>query len=470
MFDWFIGATPEGVLSTSTGVLDRYEANADATVWTFTLKRGITWQDGEEMTAEDIKFTVEYYGRAEAVCTACGFIKATVQRVESVDRYTARLHLKKPDVTVAAVFGPLEGDLVILPKHYLTRVGPKEFAEKPLGSGPWRFVTRKIGQFIEYEAHTAYWDPARIPGFAKLRVLLVPENRTRLAMLRRGEVDLIPVEPQDVEVLKKEGFKLLGPRNADSTTLIFWKSYDPTFLTHTLELRKAMALAVDWDALFRAFYPPEVAERYRGGGALFTPLNAGHDASLPPYHYDPVEAKRLLRQAGYRGEVVTFWSFASFENPEQKEVNEVIAGYWRTIGMQVELVPIDFASFVPTYASDPQKFDPPIVVGVMSPVSRPSTLGNIRTFMMSHQAGGRIWGYWHPDKIDRYYAEISALVDDAQRHRRLQDLNRELYEEYWAVPITLRHFPFAASAKIASWQPSNGVPFNLAFETLRPQK
>src|SRR5205814_9419764 len=67
MFDWFIGATPEGTLSTATGVLERYAANADATMWTLTLKQGLRWHDGEEITAEDITFTVEYYTRPEAI-------------------------------------------------------------------------------------------------------------------------------------------------------------------------------------------------------------------------------------------------------------------------------------------------------------------------------------------------------------------------------------------------------------------
>ena len=106
--------------------------------------------------------------------------------------HTATVTLKAPDVTLPAVFSPMEGDLMILPKHYIERVGAKEFGEKPMGSGPWRLVSRKITQSIEYEANTKYWDRDRIPGFATLRLLLVPENRTRLAMLRRGEADMIP--------------------------------------------------------------------------------------------------------------------------------------------------------------------------------------------------------------------------------------------------------------------------------------
>jgi peptide/nickel transport system substrate-binding protein len=466
MFDWFIGATPDGKPTLETGVLESYSPNDDASEWTFKLKSGLTWHDGEEITSADVKFTIAYYMREEAVCTACGTLKTNVESVEEVDRYTALIKLKSPDVTIPATFSPMEGDLLILPKHYIEEVGPAGFAENPLGSGPWKLKSRQITQFVEYEANTDYWNRDRVPTVATLRLLLVPENRTRLAMLRRGEVDMIPIEPQDVVTLQSEGFKILGPKYAASTTLLFWKSYDPGFLTNKLEIRKALTLAVDWGALFKAMYPPEVAEPYRGGGAIFTPLSMGYDSSLAPYQYDPEEARRLLAEAGYDGEEVKFWSFASFENPEQKEVNEIIAGYWRAVGVNVTLIPIDFGSFVPKYVSDPQQFEPPIEVGVMSPIARPSTLGNLRTFMISHGAGGRIWTYWNTDWLDGVYQEIAAIVDGEERAKRLRELNRKVYEEYWAIPIALRHFPWA-TRNVAGWEPTDGSPLVMQFETLR---
>jgi peptide/nickel transport system substrate-binding protein len=469
MFDWFIGATPDGKISVKNGVLESYKPNADASAWTFTLKKGVKWHDGEDVTADDIKFTIEYYMRPEAVCTACGGLKNNVERVQVVDRYTATIQLKAPDVALPAAFSPMEGDLLILPKHYIERVGAKEFGEKPMGSGPWKLVSRKITQSIEYEANTRYWNRDRVPGFATLRLLLVPENRTRLAMLRRGEADMIPIEPQDAVALKKEGFTILGPRYTASTTLLFWKSYDPRFITNKLEIRKGLALAVDWGGLFKAVYPAEVAERYRGGGAIFTPLSLGHDPNLPPYPYDPAEARRLLQRGGYNGETVKFWSFASFENPEQKEVNEIIAGYWRAVGVNVQLLPIDFGSFVPKYVADPQNFSPPIEVAVMSPIARPSTLGNMRTFMISHKAGGRIWTYWNTDWIDSVFKEVSGIVDEGKREQRLREINRKIYEEYWAIPIALRHFPWATRT-VGDWQPTDGTPLSPNFETLKPRR
>jgi ABC-type transport system substrate-binding protein len=126
---------------------------------------------------------------------------------------------------IPAAFGPLEGDLQILPKHHFETEGPLGFEEKPLGSAPWKFVKRKVGQFIEFEANLNHWNPERIPGFAKLRMVLVPESRTRVSMLRRGNSDLISLEPQDVEPLKKDGYQIIGPRD---TGIPCWSSIRTT--------------------------------------------------------------------------------------------------------------------------------------------------------------------------------------------------------------------------------------------------
>jgi peptide/nickel transport system substrate-binding protein len=395
-------------------------------------------------------------------------VRANLDRVEAVDRSTVRLHLKQADTGIPVVFGPLEGNFMVLPKHHYEKVGAQGYESTPLGSGPWKFVKREIGQYIEYEANLDYWNPARVPGFAKLRMLLVPESRTRMAMLKRGEADLISLEPQDVAPLKKDGYKILGPKDAGTTTLLFYRSYDPAFLTHQLEFRKALILGVDWDAVVRAFYTPEVGERQRGGAPLFSRVTLGYDPEIPPYPYDPEEAKRLLKAAGYRGEKITFWNFFFTANPEQMEVNEVIASYWRKLDLDVDLVTIDYSAFRSRTQSRPQKFDPPVAVGVQFPFARPGLVNNFRSFMLSHEDGGSTWAYWKPERAKRLFAEASAIVDEEARDRRLREINRELYEEYWAMPIVLRHTPFAASAKVADWQPSSGSPTALAFETLKP--
>lgn len=166
---------------------------------------------------------------------------------------------------------------------------------------------------------------------------------------------------------------------------------------------------------------------------------------------------------------MTCWNFHLGPNPEQLEVNEVIASYLRKIGIQIELVPIDCGAFRGKYIARPQKFELPAEIGVQFPWTGPSLLGQFRVFLISHEAGGVLSTYWDRSKADRLYREMTAIIDPQGREWRLQAINRELYEEYWAVPIAMRHMPFTAGPRIADWQPTNATPTALAFETLRPK-
>ena len=94
---------------------------------------------------------------------------------------------------------------------------------------------------------------------------------------------------------------MMGPKYTASTTLLFWKSYDPQFITNKLDIRKALTLAVDWEGLFKAIYPPDVAEPYRGGGAIFTPLSMGYDSSLAPTASIPPRRSGCFSRGATRG-------------------------------------------------------------------------------------------------------------------------------------------------------------------------
>ena len=135
MYDFFVRGEPDGKLSNKYGVLDSWETSANADVYTLKLKKGIRWHDGTEMTAEDIDFTMHRYAAADAICTTCGVLKAGLDRVEMVDRYTARVYLKAPNVAFIPALSSSEGDLPILPKQQFEKVGAKGWNDDPMGSG-----------------------------------------------------------------------------------------------------------------------------------------------------------------------------------------------------------------------------------------------------------------------------------------------------------------------------------------------
>jgi len=160
----------------------------------------------------------------------------------------------------------------------------------------------------------------------------------------------------------------------------------------------------------------------------------------------------------------------SERRPELPLLLEAIAGYWQGIGINVELTPIDFTAFRPRLFAQPQPWEKRYAahVGFLVPLPRPSALNNFGTFMVSQKAGGVAAGFWNLDKIDRLRSELGRVGDLKELDRRLRDVNRELYNDYWADAIVYRHLVFGVNPKICSWVTYDGVDVPTTYSTLRP--
>ena len=466
LYDHLIGVSEEGKPSPQAGLVESASIGSDGKSLTLRLRQGMEWHDGTEVTADDVQFSLGYYTREEAACGVCALLQGALDSVTVTDRYTAEIRLKEANVEFLHLLGPVEGDAPLLPKHHWESEGETGLAENPIGSGPWKFSERKLGEYVEFEANTDYWDGQRIPAFDKLRLVQVEDAGERLESLRSGRVDITIIDRDDVEPLKDEGFSIGGPKYVLATTLLYFMSYDPSYLTSDPNFRKALALGADLEGIVNALYPAEVAT-LAGGSPFFSPPTEGYDAGLPPYSYDPTEAERLLQDAGYDSEPVHLLSLAAYGLTEMLDVNEMLAEDWREIGVNVELVNTEFPQMLARWVARPQEFDDlapaPIIHGAFPHTSRFNT--TIKHYMAPGR-GGRL-AYPDLERGDDLHQELSSIVDPAQREERLLSLNRETYEEYWAVPVIWRHQPYAFSSNLTGWQPINGTENSLRLETVR---
>jgi peptide/nickel transport system substrate-binding protein len=172
------------------GVAERWEIAADGSFWTFYLRPGLKWHNGDPLTAEDVKFSLERTVSPESVSSNAAALRRNMQRIEVVDERTVRVYTHGilpyfPESLSRAVFQ--EGQM--MPKKYIETVGVDEFRKKPVGSGPWKFVRSVPGDRVEYETvDYPHWRGT--PHFKKLVILLVPEESTRVAMARTGEAHI----------------------------------------------------------------------------------------------------------------------------------------------------------------------------------------------------------------------------------------------------------------------------------------
>ena len=160
---------------------ESWTVSDDQRVYEFTLRAGLTFHNGDPFTAEDVKFTFLRYKST--------ILQEKVREVEIVDSYRVRFHLHQPWPDFMTYYGTLAtGAGWIVPKKYLEQVGDDGFKKHPIGLGPYKFVSHTPGVELVMEAIEHYW--RKVPHVKRLVFKSVPEGTTRLAMLKKGEVDV----------------------------------------------------------------------------------------------------------------------------------------------------------------------------------------------------------------------------------------------------------------------------------------
>src|SRR2546428_5437771 len=163
---------------------ESWTASKDGLVYEFVLRQGVKFHNGDPVTADDVKFSFERYRGAAAT-----MMKARMAAVEVVDPYRVRFRLKQPWADFMTFFGtPATGAAWIVPKKYVEKVGDEAFKKAPVGAGPYKFVSFNPGVELVLEAHEQDWRKA--PSVKRLVFKSVPDESTRLAMLKRGEADV----------------------------------------------------------------------------------------------------------------------------------------------------------------------------------------------------------------------------------------------------------------------------------------
>ena len=153
VYDYLVGCTDDGQLSPEGGVAQAWQEADDKLSWTFTLRKGIKFHDGTELTAEDVKFSLDSLFDPKAVAGLLGPTRTAFKEIAIVDPSTVVIHLKQPAVFLPWNFSCATGsEGMILPKKYFQQVGADGFAKNPIGSGPYKVAKNALGASIQLEA------------------------------------------------------------------------------------------------------------------------------------------------------------------------------------------------------------------------------------------------------------------------------------------------------------------------------
>src|SRR5262245_23804943 len=235
---------------------ESWRESPDGRTYEFTLRRGLTFHNGDPVTAEDVKFSYERYKGAGAK-----ELQARIQQVDVVDPLTVRFQLKEPWPDFMTFYGTTATAAgIVLPKKYLTQVGDEGFKKHPIGAGPYKFVSHQPGIEVVLEAFPAYW--RRVPNVKKLVMKSVPESTTRAVMLKSGETDIaVALDGQDAEDVKRDPrMQIVPSKHASIFWVEFTEQWDAKSPWHDKRVRLAANYALDRKKINEAaclgFCPP----------------------------------------------------------------------------------------------------------------------------------------------------------------------------------------------------------------------
>jgi peptide/nickel transport system substrate-binding protein len=268
---------------------ESWTAAEDGLSYEFVLRKGVLFHNGEPVTAEDVKFSYERYRGASH-----DMMKARIASIDLVDPQRVHFHLKEPWPDFLTFYGSATGAGWIVPKKYIEKVGEDGFKKAPIGAGPYKFVSFNPGVELTVEAFEGYW--RKVPSIRRIVIKSIPDESTRLAALKRGEVDGIYwITGELAEDLQRSPGLTLAVGHTASQWLYFPEQWDPKSPWHDLRVRQAANLRLDRSNINQAI---QLGHALLHDNA-FVPAHFEFYRKAPPPPFDPAKAKQLLAEAGH---------------------------------------------------------------------------------------------------------------------------------------------------------------------------
>jgi ABC-type transport system substrate-binding protein len=334
-------------LSDAAGVAESYEWNADQTELTVQLREGVLFHTGAEMTAEDVKFSLERNTDSESLSVNAALVGEQISSIEVLGDYELRITLTAPSLTFIPLLSPVIGGTEghIYPKAYFEEVGEEGFRQAPVGSGPFSLGGREVGSFMEFVAFDDYF--LGEPAVDAIRFEIVPEKSTRIANLQADQADIVEVARDDATTLEGEGFSTFQDEGGDTIGIfpLAWEDALPDNPLSDPRVREALFISTNREEINEFLL--------QGLGELTASWIGGERAlggqPMDPYPYDPDRAEALLAEAGYEPGELTINLYVSLKAglPEAEDMALALAADWERVGVTTQVIAQDFGTLIP---------------------------------------------------------------------------------------------------------------------------
>ncbi|MFR4590754.1 MAG: ABC transporter substrate-binding protein [Eisenbergiella sp.] len=319
------------------------------------LREGITFQNGEKCTSEDVKYTFDRilsgYGDG-----TIAVLYETLDSVEIIDDLTTQFKLNRPDAAFEQRLGSIWGASIV-PKDYTTEIGDEAFQTAPIGTGPYKLTQYSPEKYV-LERYDGFWGDA--PAARKIEFIAYPEASARMTALITGEVDIINDVPGDaVETIQsQDGLNVVGTPIKNIHIYTF-NTKDESSIMSNQSFRRAVTMAIDRqtlvDTLWTDYAKVPNGHQFESYGDLYI-------EDYPGVQYDPEKARQLVKESGYDGKEVITIEMNDGYYTNGNQAGEAIVGMLADVGIQAEVAYVDKFSFQADIRawSSASRFDNPL--------------------------------------------------------------------------------------------------------------
>jgi peptide/nickel transport system substrate-binding protein len=395
---------------------ESWSLSDDGLIYEFVLRKDAKFHNGEAVTSDDVKFSYERYRGSSSKP-----LKDHVAAVETPDPLHVLFKLKEPWPDFLTFYASATAAAWIVPKKYVEQVGDEGFKKAPVGAGPYKFVSFTPGVELTMEAFDQYW--RKKPSVHRVVFKVIPDESTRLAALKRGEIDIAySIRGELAEELEHTKGLTLKPTVIQAPFwLYFADQWDEKSPWHDQRARLAASLAIDYKTINQAL----TLGLSKITGSII-PDNFAYYWQPPAPKYDPAKAKQLLAEAGHANgfDAGDYYCDISYSN-----VAEAVQNNLQTVGIHVKLRPLERAAFFKGYA---EKSFKNIIQGASGAFGNAAT--RLQAFVVKD--GTYVYGSY-PD-IDALFqqqgGELNLKKREAMLHK-IQELvqERSIYAPIWQL-------------------------------------
>ena len=457
------------------GVASDWEISPDGLTWTMTIREGVKFHNGDELTVDDAYFTlVDVYG-PDAELHALSPGKVVMSRLtdtieQGSDTVSITFKQAQANFTFLMSQGGINTTGALLPKNYFEEVGRDQYNIEPVGAGPFAVTEFRRSEQIEMERFDDYYyhpgngfPEDRRGRVAALDMRLVPEAATRVAALRAGDADIIEANVAVRKQVEDAGGRIIFGREATYVWIILQGCQNEDLPCNKRDVRFALDYAIDKEAIMYGLYSEEGA--CVCGYNYASPSTLGYSPDIDPLPYDPEEARELLARAGYpNGEgfgTLNMYTWVAGDLPFMPELAQLVADQWKqNLGIDAVVEVGDAATIRNRW------FAKELYGGVL-----------IRPNETKFDAASSLTGYYGDfegrihfgalrqdlkDAVDNAKAEINP----DKRQEAYNDMYKLLWDAHYEPSLGHVHLPWGVSGRVATWDPWPVTPYLSSFYTI----